>query len=712
MKRFWSCLGKMHVHLTTITKVALVLLLQTTLVQTILAETGDGHFWLKLQGKNIGMDGAVGHFGEWFNLPKGSTFELLSDKTDKLGIRHLRYRQYVRGCEVQASMVMVHGRDGIATSANGVVMEQAMQPDTKANSLASDGGTSEKLYLVETPDGYRYATMHYDAIQNADVYVDAQTGEVLKSVPHSSSISETTIQGRSMYSGTVPLSVTTLDDGTHVMRDETRHIYTVDAHKAKGNLSDYIAKDKDGNTIYDRKRYIEEQCSPFSTKDDFWTRRQLVEVTLKSFKIQPEVPFTVYLILRDYDGTAIDTSDVVYTSDLPLSMTLTKTGRKSAFYNIDSFGVEVWKKNYLGDDERLDNIGHEQLSEEEKAWSTDVTSGTFRTVETSDPAVDIHWGMQRTYDWYKNTLKRDSYDDKGGPIYNILYASATDYFLPMDNNNNAYASSSNVYNCYIMNYGIGDGVIMSPVVSLDVMAHEFTHLVTACTAGLEGATVKDKRRIAPESAALNESFSDIIGISVKKAVKGSKAKDNWLIGEEVMLQAPCMRDMSHRIKKDYPEPVYYKGKDWKDYADEHINCAVQNYWFYLLCEGEKEADEPNTGEDAIIGIGIDNAVKIAYRNLTQYLSPTSNYVDAYKGSLQAAADLYGEKSYEYSEVKNAWGAVGIDENTTPSAIRNVTAEAGTKTVDSTAWYNLQGQRINTPTLPGIYIHNGKKYIIK
>ena len=54
------------------------------------AATNDGHVWLKLQSSNVRMDEAVNHFGEWINLPAESTFELLSDETDQIGMRHLR----------------------------------------------------------------------------------------------------------------------------------------------------------------------------------------------------------------------------------------------------------------------------------------------------------------------------------------------------------------------------------------------------------------------------------------------------------------------------------------------------------------------------------------------------------------------------------------------------------------------------------------------
>jgi hypothetical protein len=32
--------------------------------------------------------------------------------------------------------------------------------------------------------------------------------------------------------------------------------------------------------------------------------------------------------------------------------------------------------------------------------------------------------------------------------------------------------------------------------------------------------------------------------------------------------------------------------------------------------------------------------------------------------------------------------------------------------DHAPWYDLQGRRVSAPTRPGIYIRNGKKFIVK
>ena len=53
------------------------------------------------------------------------------------------------------------------------------------------------------------------------------------------------------------------------------------------------------------------------------------------------------------------------------------------------------------------------------------------------------------------------------------------------------------------------------------------------------------------------------------------------------------------------------------------------------------------------------ARKIAWRTLTRYLYGSADYNDARNGSIDAAADLYGENSVEKREVTKAWCAVGL-----------------------------------------------------
>jgi len=110
-------------------------------------------------------------------------------------------------------------------------------------------------------------------------------------------------------------------------------------------------------------------------------------------------------------------------------------------------------------------------------------------------------------------------------------------------------------------------------------------------------------------------------------------------------------------------PDTYRGTYWYygpgDNGGVHTNSGVQNYWFYLLSVGGTGVND-NGDSYSVTGIGIDDAIEIAYRNLTVYLTPTSEYLQARQGSINAAEDLFGIGSQQYSSVIDSWNAVGVN----------------------------------------------------
>ncbi len=107
-------------------------------------------------------------------------------------------------------------------------------------------------------------------------------------------------------------------------------------------------------------------------------------------------------------------------------------------------------------------------------------------------AVDAHWGAEKTYDYYYQKHNRNSIDNKGFKLINMVhYGNAF---------GNAYWDGNR------MVFGDGDGVnTKNPLVSLDIIGHEITHGLTSNTAKLVSQN---------ESGALNESFSDIFGATI------------------------------------------------------------------------------------------------------------------------------------------------------------------------------------------------------
>ena len=269
------------------------------------------------------------------------------------------------------------------------------------------------------------------------------------------------------------------------------------------------------------------------------------------------------------------------------------------------------------------------------ASATDITSAT--SVFTSDSvAIQAHWGAERTYDYYFTKHNRNSYNNLGAIIKSYVHYS-TKYV-------NAFWDGTR------MTYGDGDiAQGYRSLVSLDICGHEITHGVTEYSANLIYSN---------ESGALNESFSDIFGESVENFAKGS---NDWLMSCDIGVSGcGAFRSMSN--PNVYGDPDTYKGTNWKtgtaDNGGVHSNSGVQNKWFYILTSGESGTNDVGNAY-SVTGLGIDKASKIAYRNLTVYLSASSSYSNARDGSIQSAIDLYGAASPEVIATTDAWYAVGV-----------------------------------------------------
>ncbi|MFK7807993.1 MAG: M4 family metallopeptidase [Saprospiraceae bacterium] len=255
----------------------------------------------------------------------------------------------------------------------------------------------------------------------------------------------------------------------------------------------------------------------------------------------------------------------------------------------------------------------------------------------NEAATDAHFSAEMTYDFYHEHLGHSSVDGN-----NQMQMISLVHFG--DNILNAFFYGS------WCTLGYGNGSSVTPLTSLDVVSHEFTHGVTDNTADL---------RYRNESGALNESFSDIFGTAVEFWAEGSDG--DYLIGEDFHANpGEQFRDMSNPNAEDHPDT--YLGNDWEfsaaDNGGVHTNSGVQNHWFYLLTEGGSGTND-NGDAFNVEPVGMDTSTLIAYRNLKFYLVRLSQYEDARVGALTAAEDLYGPCSYAAIQTENAWQAVGV-----------------------------------------------------
>lgn len=276
--------------------------------------------------------------------------------------------------------------------------------------------------------------------------------------------------------------------------------------------------------------------------------------------------------------------------------------------------------------------------------------GTLQRSEGQGPTGNVE--VNRAYDYsgdfygfFSRAFQRDSVDDDG-----LMLISSINYNAPNFCPNAQWNGAGTVY-C------LG-------AASDDIVAHEFGHGLTQFTANLIYQN---------QSGMLNESFSDVFGELVdlfngNAAFKGTPAASGWpipanyvgagtdapntarldddacndssrrwLIGEDAsgfggefrdMWNPPCFNDPSTTNSSLFSCPGF-------DNGGVHSGSGVANHAFAMLVDGK------NFNGHTVTGIGPIKAGAVWYRALTTYLTPASDYADAYIAFNQAALDLVG-----------------------------------------------------------------------
>jgi Zn-dependent metalloprotease len=344
------------------------------------------------------------------------------------------------------------------------------------------------------------------------------------------------------------------------------------------------------------------------------------------------------LLLKEkaiYDCTTPATGNSVYSGTVGFSVSGSGTHTLNSCSNINS--VPIHTRNLQG--------GYSIGS------AVDITqTDTFYDVlphPNDFSGIDVHWGMERAYDFTLTNFSRNSFDDAGGDVNSYVRrgtgAQANNAFYNPNSGNPFFA------------FGGGDGTT-GPWTTPDIVGHEWWHAVTDYTADLIYAN---------ESGALNEAFSDIFGELIEAYAQGTTV--DWLIGDQLLTGE--IRSMSN--PNDFNHAKCYEGVYYisncptssgffspYDHCGVHSNSGVANYWFFLLSQGGSGTND--AGESfTVAGQGNTIAMNIAYRALSLYMTSTNGFEDARQWTLQAAEDLYGACSPEYQACANAWHAVCV-----------------------------------------------------
>jgi Zn-dependent metalloprotease len=257
-------------------------------------------------------------------------------------------------------------------------------------------------------------------------------------------------------------------------------------------------------------------------------------------------------------------------------------------------------------------------------------------------AIDAHYAMQMVWDFVRDVVGRNSFDDRGTRITSAVHINRN--FM------NAYWNGAGI------NYGDGDGVHLNEWTTIDIGGHEFGHGITENTSKLE---------LVGEAGGLNESMSDIYGAAAERyaAQKNPNLSWNYDMGEAAVTERYRGRALRHMSdpQKDNVSIDHYSAIT--PTTEIHLSSGISNNAFYLLAEG---GTNRTSGARVEQGIGFDDAFKIFNRANTVYFRPTTNFRQAREACIQAATDLFGAESLQVKTVEAAWAAVGVAP-TAPSA---------------------------------------------
>jgi Zn-dependent metalloprotease len=277
---------------------------------------------------------------------------------------------------------------------------------------------------------------------------------------------------------------------------------------------------------------------------------------------------------------------------------------------------------------------------------------------TDGADVDAHVYAGYTYDYYFKRFGRRGLDDANIQITSLVH--------PVNRADEA-AYSDQIFGLFYLNaFYAGDGIMVYGEGSdhpfegqsfnffsagLDVVAHELSHGVTDFTSQLIYQN---------ESGALNEAFSDIMGMSVEfmfQPVGSGLLHADYLLGEDIETPGGTRNAQDPR-SYGYPDNYAVRFLGSQDGGGVHINSLIASHAYYLAIEGGTN----RTSGLAVTGVGAahrDQIEKVFYRAFTQLLPPSANFATARAATITSARDLFGPGSPAEAAVTQAWNAVGV-----------------------------------------------------
>ena len=283
-------------------------------------------------------------------------------------------------------------------------------------------------------------------------------------------------------------------------------------------------------------------------------------------------------------------------------------------------------------------------------------------------SVDAHVGMGWTYDYLLTRFNRQSLNNENMRLLSLVH--------PV-NRADLFSAPPEVIGLYFLNafycglcgpdgVGVavfGEGLPPNTLLggqrfnffsgALDIVAHELAHAVTDFTSAL---------LYVDESGALNEAFSDFIGVGTEfyaeSLFRDGAGTADYAVGEDV-IEPGGIRSLS--TPQQFGDPDHYSlrflGKS--DNGGVHTNSLIPGHAFYLAIEGGVN----RVSGLSVAGVGAQNREQIEqvfFRAFTVLLTRTADFAAARVATIQSARDLYGANSAAEVAVTQAWTAVGVN----------------------------------------------------
>jgi Zn-dependent metalloprotease len=324
----------------------------------------------------------------------------------------------------------------------------------------------------------------------------------------------------------------------------------------------------------------------------------------------------------------------------------------------------------------------------------DIASSGSSNTWNDGVVVDAHVYAGLYYDYLFKRFGRHGLDDRDlridlltHPVSLADIATAPSNVLGLYYVNAFYSPSAGPNGLGLMVFGEGapkgflaPNIEVKPFsAAFDVVAHELTHGLTAKSAGLNGFPLS-------EAGALNEGFSDIVGVSTTFFYQPAGAgplQASYLAGKDLTVPSGLLsRSLSNPISTGDPDHYVRRVIG----GDPHFNSTILGHAFYLAIEGGTN----RTSGLSVQGVGAANREqieKVFFRTLTVLLPSNATFALTRAATIQAARDLYGTAGAVERAITQAWDAVGVQPRTIPTAaaLPVVTTPAQCPTVAQPSW---------------------------